>query len=112
MARLSAHQPQSKLKLKLKPNKMPEAVETRGAIAPFKRWLSVWIASSMAAGLTLGWAYPRGAEAIGSLSVAEVNPVAAVLVWLLIVPSMVGMSRGLSSWVSLHAPGRCSCGHN
>lgn len=85
MARLSAHQP----KLKLKPNKMPEAVVMREAIAPFKRWLSVWIALSMAAGLTLGWAYPRGAEAIGSLSVAEVNPVAAVLVWLLIVPSMV-----------------------
>jgi arsenite transporter len=56
---------------------------------PFKAWLSVWIALAMAAGLVLGVWLPDLFVQLGSLSVASVNPVTAVLVWFLILPTMV-----------------------
>lgn len=57
----------------------------------FKRWLSVWVASAMALGLALGSLFPEVFSVIGGLSVYHVNPVTAVVVWFLIVPSMVQM---------------------
>lgn len=55
----------------------------------FKRWLSAWVALSMLAGLGLGLLVPNTFESLASYSVASVNPVTAVLVWLLIFPTMV-----------------------
>jgi len=48
----------------------------------------------MGLGLLLGWAFPTSFDAIADLSVAQVNPVTALLVWLLIIPSMVGVRYG------------------
>ncbi|MFK7731507.1 MAG: ACR3 family arsenite efflux transporter [Pseudomonadales bacterium] len=55
----------------------------------FKAWLSVWIGLAMLAGLGLGLLFPDTFRFLGSFTVANVNPVTAVLVWFLIFPTMV-----------------------
>ena len=69
-------------------------------IGAFKAWLSLWIALAMATGLAFGAIWPAGFSALGSLSFAQVNPVTAVLVWMLILPTMVQIdySRLRSVW--------------
>ncbi|MFK7978120.1 MAG: ACR3 family arsenite efflux transporter [Halioglobus sp.] len=68
----------------------------------FKKWLSLWIALSMLAGLGLGLLIPNAFQALGSYTIASVNPVTAALVWLLIFPTMVQVdySRLLDVWRS------------
>lgn len=71
-------------------------------LGAFKAWLSLWIALAMAAGLGLGWMWPDMFSALGSFEFAHVNPVTAVLVWLLILPTMVQIdySRLTQIWTA------------
>lgn len=55
----------------------------------FKAWLSAWIGLSMLVGIGLGLWLPDIFQIIGSFTVASVNPLTAVLVWVLIFPTMV-----------------------
>lgn len=55
----------------------------------FERYLSVWVAISIAAGVALGIVYPPLFEAIAKLEVAHVNVVVAVFIWVMIYPMMV-----------------------
>jgi len=55
----------------------------------FERYLSVWVALAIAAGVTLGVVYPPFFEHIAKLEVAHVNIVVAVLIWVMIYPMMV-----------------------
>ncbi len=70
----------------------------------FKAWLSAWIGLAMLAGIGLGLLIPESFRYLGSLTVASVNPVTAVLVWLLIFPTMVQIdySRLSEVWRSRH----------
>ena len=76
------------------------AVQGAIPLGAFKAWLSLWIALAMAAGLALGWVWPEVFAKLGSFSFAQVNPVTAILVWLLILPTMVQIdySRLFSVW--------------
>jgi len=71
-------------------------------LGAFKAWLSLWIALAMAAGLGLGWMWPDMFSALGSFEFAHVNLVTAVLVWLLILPTMVQIdySRLTQIWTA------------
>ncbi|MFN9745699.1 MAG: ACR3 family arsenite efflux transporter [Betaproteobacteria bacterium] len=55
----------------------------------FERWLSLWVALGMGAGVALGLAMPGLFAAVAALEVAHVNLVVAVLIWLMIFPMMV-----------------------
>jgi ACR3 family arsenite transporter len=58
----------------------------------FERYLSVWVAIGMAAGVALGKAAPGAVEALRSLEFgrgSNVNGPIAVLLWLMIVPMMM-----------------------
>lgn len=55
----------------------------------FERFLSVWVALAMAAGVGLGLLFPGGFEVVSRLEVARVNLVVAVLIWLMIYPMML-----------------------
>jgi ACR3 family arsenite transporter len=55
----------------------------------FERYLSVWVAISIVAGVTLGVVYPPLFELIAKLEVAHVNVVVAVFIWVMIYPMMV-----------------------
>jgi ACR3 family arsenite transporter len=55
----------------------------------FERYLSVWVATSIAAGVLLGNVLPTVFTALAALEVARVNLVVAALIWVMIYPMMV-----------------------
>lgn len=60
----------------------------------FERYLSVWVAICIAAGVLLGSYFPALFTQIASLEYANVNLVVAVLIWLMIYPMMVQVDFG------------------
>ncbi|RYD65702.1 MAG: ACR3 family arsenite efflux transporter [Sphingomonadales bacterium] len=57
----------------------------------FERWLSLWVALAILAGLALGLTAPGLTTALAGFEFASVNLVVAVLVWAMIYPMMVGV---------------------
>lgn len=55
----------------------------------FERFLSVWVALAIAAGVLLGLAAPAAFELVARFEWARVNLVVAVLIWLMIYPMML-----------------------
>ena len=55
----------------------------------FERFLTVWVALGMAAGVGLGLLVPGAFQALAALEVAHVNLVVAVLIWVMIYPMMI-----------------------
>jgi ACR3 family arsenite transporter len=55
----------------------------------FERFLSVWVALAIGAGVFLGHFFPGIFNVIASLEFASVNLVVAVLIWLMIYPMML-----------------------
>ncbi|OCX63779.1 arsenical-resistance protein [Thioclava sp. SK-1] len=62
-----------------------------GGLGPFERWLSVWVALAILAGLVLGNLFPTAFAALAGLEVASVNLPVAVLIWAMVYPMMVGV---------------------
>jgi len=62
-----------------------------GGLGVFERWLSLWVAGAIVAGVAIGWALPGLFGALAALEVASVNLVVAVLIWAMVFPMMVGV---------------------
>ena len=60
----------------------------------FEKYLSLWIALAMGAGILLGNIAPGLVDSIASAEVASVNLVVAVLIWAMVYPMMVGVDPG------------------
>lgn len=60
----------------------------------FERWLSLWVALAIVAGVALGSAAPAVFAQVAALEVAHVNLVVAVLIWVMIYPMMVQVDWG------------------
>jgi ACR3 family arsenite transporter len=60
-----------------------------GALGPFERYLSLWVAVCIVAGIALGHVLPGPVQAIGRAEVARVNLPVAALIWLMIVPMLL-----------------------
>src|ERR1051326_7419271 len=78
---------------------MSTAVESRPRIArpalgTFERYLTVWVALCIVAGIVLGQFTPAPFQALGRMTVAEVNIPVAVLSWLMIVPMLLKVDFG------------------
>ena len=73
-----------------------EAVRRRAApgLGTFERWLTVWVALCIVAGIALGRLLPAPFQALGRMTLAEVNIPVAVLVWLMIVPMLLKVDFG------------------
>ncbi|PPQ28215.1 arsenical-resistance protein [Rhodopila globiformis] len=55
----------------------------------FERFLTVWVALCIVAGIALGQMIPGAFRVLGNATVAQVNLPVAVLVWLMIVPMLL-----------------------
>jgi ACR3 family arsenite transporter len=55
----------------------------------FERYLSVWVALGIAAGVGLGLAVPAVFQAVAAMEFAQVNLVVAVFIWVMIYPMMI-----------------------
>lgn len=62
-----------------------------GGIGFFEKWLSVWVALGILAGLFLGNVLPGLFAALAKLEYASVNLVVAVLIWAMVYPMMVNV---------------------
>ncbi len=60
----------------------------------FERYLTLWVALAMAAGIAIGSAAPGLVQAIAAAEIASVNLVVAVLIWAMVYPMMVGVDPG------------------
>ena len=63
-------------------------------LGTFERWLSLWVALAIIAGLVLGNLVPGLFAFLASLEVASVNLPVAVLIWAMVYPMMVGVDFG------------------
>ena len=57
----------------------------------FERYLTLWVALAMLAGIAIGVMAPALVEAVAAAEVARVNLVVAVLIWAMVYPMMVGV---------------------
>lgn len=57
----------------------------------FERYLTVWVAAAIAAGVALGVMMPGLFATIAAMEYASVNLVVAVFIWVMIYPMMVGV---------------------
>jgi ACR3 family arsenite transporter len=55
----------------------------------FERYLTLWVALCIVAGITLGHLLPAAFQAIGGMELARVNLPVAALIWLMIVPMLL-----------------------
>lgn len=62
-----------------------------GGIGVFEKWLSLWVALAIAAGLVLGNVVPGLFAFLAAIEVARVNLVVAVLIWAMVYPMMVSV---------------------
>ncbi|MQX38415.1 ACR3 family arsenite efflux transporter [Roseospira navarrensis] len=68
----------------------------------FERFLTLWVALCIVAGIALGHWVPGLFQAIGAVEVANVNLPVALLIWLMIIPMLVKIDFGLLAGVSAH----------
>jgi ACR3 family arsenite transporter len=68
----------------------------------FERYLTLWVALCIVAGIALGAVMPGFFQALGRLEVAQVNIPVALLIWLMIVPMLLRVDFGAMGKVARH----------
>jgi ACR3 family arsenite transporter len=72
------------------------------AMGVFERWLTLWVALCIVAGIALGQIFPAPFHALGNLTVAQVNLPIAVLVWLMVIPMLLKIDLAALGQVRAH----------
>jgi len=67
----------------------PVSGQADAGLGIFERYLSIWVALCIIAGIALGHWFPTIFQTIGAAEVAQVNLPVAVLIWLMIIPMLV-----------------------
>jgi ACR3 family arsenite transporter len=81
------------------------AEQTRPVMGVFERYLSLWVALCIVAGIALGHLFPAAFAAIAAAEVARVNLAVAALIWLMIVPMLLKIDFGALGAVRQHWKG-------
>lgn len=68
----------------------------------FERYLTVWVALCIIAGVALGHLFPEVFQAIGVAEIAKVNIPVALLIWLMIVPMLLKIDFAALGEVGRH----------
>ncbi len=71
----------------------------------FERYLSLWVAMCIVAGIGLGHLFPGPFQYFGRLEIAQVNLPVAVLIWLMIIPMLLKVDFGAMHEVRRHVRG-------
>ena len=77
------------------------------ALGLFERYLSVWVALSLGAGVVLGLVFPALFAVAAALQFANVNFIIAVLIWVMIYPMMIGVDFASLKDVGRKPKGLC-----
>ena len=76
-----------------------------GAMGTFERYLTLWVALAMVAGLVIGTVAPGLVSTIAAAEVASINLVVAVLIWAMVYPMMVSVDFGAVKGVAQQPKG-------
>ncbi|MCA3250719.1 MAG: ACR3 family arsenite efflux transporter [Rubrivivax sp.] len=68
----------------------------------FERYLTVWVALCIVAGVALGHWLPGPVQAIGRMEVAQVNLPVGLLIWVMIIPMLLKVDFGALNQVRQH----------
>jgi len=71
----------------------------------FERWLTLWVALCILAGIGLGQAFPAPFQFLGRLELAQVNLPVGVLIWIMIIPMLMKIDFAALHQVSSHWKG-------
>ncbi|KVO78368.1 arsenic transporter [Burkholderia ubonensis] len=83
----------------------PERAVAKPAINFFERYLTVWVALCIVAGIALGQALPGLFQQIGRMEYAQVNLPVGLLIWVMIIPMLVKVDFGALHEVRQHIKG-------
>ncbi|WP_420993313.1 ACR3 family arsenite efflux transporter [Cupriavidus sp. 30B13] len=72
------------------------------AIGFFERYLTVWVALCIVAGIASGQALPEVFHAIGRMEYAQVNLPVGLLIWVMIIPMLLKIDFGALGQVKSH----------
>ncbi len=71
----------------------------------FERYLTVWVAACIVAGVALGQVLPALFQAVGRMELARVNIPVGLLIWVMIIPMLVKIDFGALHQVKSHWKG-------
>jgi ACR3 family arsenite transporter len=71
-------------------------------MSTFERYLTVWVALCIVAGVALGHVMPGAFHAIGDAEIAKVNIPVAILIWLMIIPMLLKINFAALAQVKEH----------
>lgn len=71
-------------------------------MSTFERYLTLWVALAIGAGIALGSIFPGLFQLIGSAEIAKVNLPVAVLIWLMIIPMLMKIDFAAIREVGTH----------
>ena len=68
----------------------------------FERYLSLWVALCIAAGIAFGQLFPSLIEGIAQIEIAKVNLPVGLLIWVMIIPMLIKVDFGALHQVKQH----------
>lgn len=68
----------------------------------FERWLSLWVALCIGAGVLLGQLFPAPFQALGRMEFAQVNLPVGLLIWVMIIPMLMKIDFAALHQVGAH----------
>ncbi len=71
----------------------------------FERWLTLWVALCIIAGIGMGQIFPAPFQWLGRLEIAQVNLPVGVLIWVMIIPMLMKIDFGALHQVRSHWKG-------
>ena len=71
----------------------------------FERWLTLWVALCIVAGVLIGQWLPGPAQLLGRLELARVNVPVGLLIWVMIIPMLVRVDFGALHRIKEHVRG-------
>ncbi len=83
----------------------PADAATHEAATPmnlFERWLTLWVALCIVAGIALGQLAPAPFRALGAMEVARVNLPVGLLIWVMVIPMLMKIDFGALGQVRAH----------
>jgi ACR3 family arsenite transporter len=83
----------------------PSPAVVKPAISFFERYLTLWVALCIVAGVALGQWLPGVFKAVAALEVAKVNLPVGILIWVMIIPMLLKIDFSALGQVRAHARG-------
>jgi len=71
-------------------------------VSIFERYLTLWVALCIVAGIALGHVMPGVFQAIGAAEIAKVNLPVAILIWLMVIPMLLRIDFSALGQVGRH----------